>query len=608
MDVKEDKSYQEIYGVSAHQTKEHSESYGCFKQNVIGLNNVTDITLQALKKVEEIRTSSFITRRRKRATTFTATTVVAVISLLSSLGSSIYFEYKISDLNRYIDQITLQLQNDDKYEKTIAENVKLLYNDSTVTAMRSNVLLKRLKKYKNVNACSFGNIFLRQEQNRLGQKLHDISTDLTVGRLTPNLLPVEDLKALIDASSILRGSVYKEDPLIMYRISSVSLLHVDTEKRKISFILAFPLVNGDPSFVRLNPLIPTTTLKTSTNHYHRFFTRLPATVALDIQSLKTINFNLSKLGAYDFQNARLTLDCTTLSQREVCKNLPYVDQSTAFCLKGMITGNVSLQMNCPSEERKVDGHDLSTVVQGENGLLVSSALRPNVYGVTHKKRDLIAATHEKSGLGICLFVPNSYDEVEVEIRGKISKFTQNQIYRFHHRVVETPESGPSLINWYNTSLFADDVIDSLRPITMTEIKEMVKSNADLHLVGSRYGHLESLVIVALLLVLGVMVLLAFWSRSKFAPWANSAAFSSQTAYQSFRMSDMRERTEMRAGIDGLRQELLQSRADMVFLEDRLRKVEAKTKDKGGLLPFPREKAATVDDRRKTNDDFPLPNV
>ena len=326
------KFYDLLYGASASSSSDHGDNFGCFKENIASMAVTVNMTLDALKRMEEVRTTSFVQRMKRtveRAVQLSISTIVSVISLLSSVGSSVYFTYQINEINFYVDQITLQ-QNDN-FEKTLSENIKILYNDSTVTAVRTNVLMKRLQNHRNINACSFKNLFMKEEQARLGRKLDDMTTDIATGRLMPNLLPVEEVKTLVSASQALRNSIYKKDPLILYRVSSVSLLSVDKAKKKITFLLVFPLVNGEPSFVRLNPLIPTTTLKTSTNHYHRIFTRISAqTVAVPINSLKRSNFDLSKLSSNDFLNARITLDRTVITQWEVCKSFPVVDFNLAL--------------------------------------------------------------------------------------------------------------------------------------------------------------------------------------------------------------------------------------------------------------------------------------
>ena len=254
----------------------------------------------------------------------------------------------------------------------------------------------------------------------------------------------------------------------------------------------------------------------------------------------------------------------------------------------------------------VKDHDTATVVQGENGILISSAKRPKVHGVTKSKKRLIASTHENSGLGICLFVPNSYDEVEIEIDGEVSNYKLNKIYRFHHRVVDVPDTGPSMLDWYNSSFSDDD--DSDRPITLTALKEMVKSNANLHLIGGRYGHLETMVIVTLVAVIVVVIVLFLWYKGHGAPWANSDGIrTGRRAYDSFRMSDLKEVVEIKAGLTTLRQELMQSKADVVHLEDRVVEVERRTRQ-SGLLPYPvPRKAATLTERR-TKTDLPMPNT
>ena len=110
---------------------------------------------------------------------------ISLISLISSVGSSVYFYSEISALQRYISDVEFQLNADAKFSEEIAENTRILYNNSKVTALRTNLLSTNLIKLKHVNACTVKKFFLRDEQNRLSHDLNDLTTDLVSGKLTP---------------------------------------------------------------------------------------------------------------------------------------------------------------------------------------------------------------------------------------------------------------------------------------------------------------------------------------------------------------------------------------------------------------------------------------
>ena len=115
----DEKFYDQLYGASASSSSDHEDNFGCFKENIASLAVTVNMTLDALKRMEEVRTTSFVQRMKRtveRAVQLSISTIVSVISLLSSVGSSVYFTFQINEINYYVDQITLQLQQDDSFE------------------------------------------------------------------------------------------------------------------------------------------------------------------------------------------------------------------------------------------------------------------------------------------------------------------------------------------------------------------------------------------------------------------------------------------------------------------------------------------------------------
>ena len=136
----------------------------------------------------------------------------------------------------------------------------------------------------------------------------------------------------------------------------------------------------------------------------------------------------------------------------------------------------------------------------------------------------------------------------------------------------------------------------------------------MHALGGRYGHLESLIIIAIILSLCAITVLACWKKNKLgAPWADSDGFRpTRNSFPTFRLSNLTEIVQMKGEIERLREELMQARADTVFLEDRIKTLESRLPKKSGLLTYgeaeKNEARKRVSEMHREVEPLPLPST
>ena len=104
--------YASYFGSTALISRDHHENIGCLDQLTDNTDIAVNSTLDKFFTVVEIRSDAFLKNERaKRAIGLAIAVVVSIFSLISSIGSAIYFETEISSIQRWVSDIQLQMQS-----------------------------------------------------------------------------------------------------------------------------------------------------------------------------------------------------------------------------------------------------------------------------------------------------------------------------------------------------------------------------------------------------------------------------------------------------------------------------------------------------------------
>ena len=590
--------YDATFGSGASKHPDHLKNFGCVKNITTSFELITTNTLDDLGQLLETRMPVVV--REKRAVGLIITATLAIISLISSISSSIYFSLELDALKTYINDVSIQLSLNGKFSEDIATNTRIVNNNTQLIAVRTNLISNYLVKLKQINACTLRDTFLHSEVSKVSHDLRDFREDLIQGKLTSRLLTLSALRALMKDSLSFRGSFSSEDPLSIYPLSSVSLLRVDKKTKTVSFLLAFPAIEREPSFFRLNVLNPSSTVKTDKDVFHAFRVSLDESdLVLPAAVVKKANFDLTNLKKEDLLEIKNAYDCQTVNQRQVCRNFPLPDTTTLSCLSGLLFGDQKGLKTCHVSASLVTDNLSTHIDRGDSGMLISSAFTPKIYGISKGKKEMIATTHDESDKGVCVFIPSRFDEVQF-----ISTYWQKPRYFYHHNLADhvTLETK---VSWFVSESFSN-LSNLSRDLTLSKLKKMVRETVAFHPL-SFIGHRSVLTFVSLTLsIVACLVLLAWKLNIVTPPWeANESAFSRQrNSGQSVNLRDLTNNQRLKDEIKMWRENFLSLSTEMDALQERVFRLQriVEPRATGLLSPDEMENRAKKADKESSESD------
>ena len=471
--------------------------------------------------------------------------------------------------------------------KAMVANVRIIYNNSKVAAIRTNVISSSLMKIQHINACTLAKHFLHEERRKVTQDLTELSSDLIEGRLTTRLLPILVLRKLVKNTNMFENTLYLDDPIVLYRTATVSLLSVDKKRKIVDFLLVFPQLSKEPTHYFVNLLNPPSTIRTSSSTYHAFSTSLPSTTfALPASVVKEARHDVKNIKKSDFV-MRHPMDCGELTKRAYCRSFPIADVVSQNCMQGILTNNLTEQSQCTMASWEVPPHLGVHVQRGHSGLVLSAAFQPKIYGVANKRKELLATTHQSSTLGSCVWVPSRFSSVEIHSNGTVSTYIQQPRYHYQHGTTEHAPS-ETVVEFFNsTSEMEKDLKKLARPLTTREINDMLHKLYYIHSPGSRLGHLEYISFAALLLALFSTATVVCWKFGKCnPPWeASESVFSRNNPNaNTMNLQNLMNDRRLQDDIRSLRELVASLRVDFDRLTLRLQVLENRGRYEGLINP------------------------
>ena len=358
----------------------------------------------------------------KRAIGATVAVIAACISLMTSVGASIYFGVEMEKVKAYISDVENQLSADARLTSRIAGNVRLVKTDESAIAIRIDSIYHSLQRLANEDACKMERSFMLNEITVIELHYESLYRTLAGHRVDPILLPLSALKQLIGNSSMLNTSLVSIFPTSVYELARISLLNVNRAKRTLRVLLTVPNVEKTPSFIEVAFYSPPAMVHHDDGEVYGVRLVLDDNpVGLPLDRYKRKGFDVLNLSNSDVDSLVQMSDCNFMSGIPYCKSWGPLENRQKNCLKGIFRNDTNLQKSCRVKrdlEPETKGFSFE---KGSAGMTVSSKNNFVVYSYENQKIGSILAQGGRAGDGhmSCLFIPNLFPEVLIREDGKI---------------------------------------------------------------------------------------------------------------------------------------------------------------------------------------------
>ena len=377
------------------------------------------------------------------------------------------------DLQNYVAELDEKIHNEQEFTNSIAKNTKILFNDSSAIAVKTDIISNDFRHFKYLSTCAMFRLVSKVTRQRLFSKVESMFNDIISGLLTPRVLPISLLKDIVKDARLIEGTLLELDPLAFYSQSTISLVSIDKSKHTVELLLATPKVNKVPTYTSLNVLSTKATVLSDGKPISMRLKR-PADLFLPMQMLEN-NHGFPLNSKLDAQKIKRLNGCSTVNGRKVCRNVVPIDRDDQICIQAMVA-NVSSEGACHVSRTFVDKVPEITVDQGTSGILVSAPATYTIYGTRFgRKERLMLSPPTAPGTKSCLFVPARYDTIELTDGRKTEVIRQHINVQTDH--LDTTVEGafyPFESEMWNT----DPLLE--KNLTLTNIDRMVRKTVSGH--------------------------------------------------------------------------------------------------------------------------------
>ena len=361
-----------------------------------------------------------------------------------------------------------------------------------------------------MSACTILRLGVQHERQQLASKTSQFADNVITGQLTTNIVPVELLKHLMTASNLFTDTLLETNPLYFYRAATFSVLDVDVEKRKVRLLFGIPRISKEPEFVRINVLSPSTAI-TMNGRLVETEVKFPTDLYLPFNLTKSDKFSISNLTDSQVKSLKRLTDCDSFIDKMFCKTVLEPEESELRCLKNMLQGR-AIDDFCNVRHTAVEIAPLATYDKGQSGLVLSAPSEPTIFGTdTDGKKERLTLAKEDAKHGICIYVPDRFETIEVI--GRDRKVTIRQKYDIRlnlDRKVASTEA-----KWYETEIekwHLETNISSQIPKAM--LRDMVRKEVPKAFMHEHSGLLS---LISLALVAVILIILKVWSNRSCIP-------------------------------------------------------------------------------------------
>ena len=397
----------------------------------------------------------WLRRQEKRAVGTTIAITVAVVSLLTSIGSTIYFSQEMTKLRNYIVDVDLQMESDAKVTRNIALNVNCLKRADQLVGVRLDSLYGSLLRLQNSSACTLEKQFVTNQVTHLQDYFGTLYSEILQGRVSDKLIPLKALRKIISDSPQLSESLISTFPSTFYGDSRISLMSVDPKTKSIRLLLVSPNVQKTASYVSVNFLSPVATVRHEGKSIGMSLDMENNPVGLPIGVTRRKDFDILSLTKDDIGKMVTLNDCGTMSGVTYCRSIGSLPDSQKRCLEGLFLKNLDMQGSCRLQrvEGAVKG-ELS-VVRGWSGMGITTDADFSAYSYDGKRVGaFLGGSSGKAkhyGQSVCVFIPSLHPQILVRSQGREQVLTQNSEIRISTVLGDHLEAyGQRHILWFPT--------------------------------------------------------------------------------------------------------------------------------------------------------------
>ena len=305
-----------------------------------------------------------------------------------------------------------RLNSEENFSDSIASNTRIIYNNSEVVAMRTNIISADFNKYARWSTCEFFRLAMHERKSALYGRMELLASDIISGKLTTRVIPISLLHDILSHTELMHGTLLAKDPLMLYQTATISLLSVNPSTRRIRILMAIPSIDSEPSHyaVVINSLRSVVKSHGSSqlielvypNNLHLPVSEYALTDSFPLSSDKSFS-SLRKLGG-----------CVQLGGKKICKTNFPAESNDLVCLK-LLVRNVTSNGACTVRRTTVSEPPIVIAGQGDNGLLVNCPDGFTVVGHTDQRMDRITShmTFSHPDRRICVFAPSKYLRITV---------------------------------------------------------------------------------------------------------------------------------------------------------------------------------------------------
>ena len=380
----------------------------------------------------QTRTNDTVSRVKRNPWTFVST-VISVVALASSVGSSIYLSNRLERLIDYIDDLSQSVEKSWINQKNIYDDAVVLKDSQGLIALGLKQMSGVLERLIDANACIMDQTEILFELRDIANRFSLIESDLMMGTVTTRLISLPMLKEIFKYSSFEDETYLSSVPTIFFRQSAVSVLKTDKKDKTIALLLISPRVERQPSYQLITLHGIDTSFKINGQIYNKrlIFEQRNYAVPMEIYNRHRSDMNLT---LSEISQIRIPINCFVNSGIYQCHNFVTLDRDAKLCLFALLQHDYDTIMSrCQMKVTKVDSFNDVSHSQGATGVLLSLRGNLRVYGsdsnqATMFKKDEL--TKMKSLLPVCLWVPSFFSEITVENNGKVieSIKTENHLF------------------------------------------------------------------------------------------------------------------------------------------------------------------------------------
>ena len=525
--VSAQKVYDSIFGRGAASSKIHSENFGCASNYTTALMSRVDVFSDRLLELQDLRDSALmnpkngflrlekervkkairrykrlsVTKvkagkevlRQKRAIGATMAVMAAVVSLLTTISSSVYFAVQIHDLNNYVQDIDAQLQQDAQLSANIAANVRTLRRGDEIVAIKIDAIFESLNRMAKSSACQMTNAFFLNEISAMENYFDELFKSISSHKIDVSLLPLPALVKLINGSSSLQNSLVSTFPSSFYQTSKLSLLSVNKKRRTMRVLLSTPNIQKRAQFVQIAFHSPPVSLKAENGDIYSVSLDLNVNpVALPMEKFMRKGFDVLQLSSDDIDSLTQLLDCSEMSGIPYCRSVAPLEDRQKNCIKGLMLKDSILEQSCQVRRtREKSEKDFSYSV-GMTGITITALNRFAVYSYEKNQIGSILAQGGHVGVGAtgdlrqCVFAPALFPEILIKDGNNNEYFlTQNPIIRLQTSIGQHREffAIHRHLAWYNSS--SENWTDIHTSNVSEVIRDMKLEEMERHLVSIR---------------------------------------------------------------------------------------------------------------------------